>query len=132
MPMKSGGEILCESCRRGNTFECQYEERFKKSDYGYYGDFGFATYKIVDARLAIKINPAIPAAEASFMEPVATVVQAMKRLRIKPMDTLVVLGAGTMGLINAQVARVFGARVIVTEMMEKNWNARKIGFSACY
>jgi L-iditol 2-dehydrogenase len=120
---------VCEACRRGNTFGCQYEERFKKSEDGYYGDFGFATYKIADARLAVKIKPDIPAAEASFMEPVATVVQGMKRLKIKPLDTLVVIGAGTMGLINAQVARVFGARVIVTEMMEKKLElAKQLGF----
>lgn len=109
----------CEECRRGNTFGCQHEERFKKSADGYYGDFGFATYKITDARLAVKINPDLPAAEAAFMEPLATVTQGMKRLRIKPLDTVVVIGAGTMGLLNAQVARVYGARVIITEVLER-------------
>ena len=119
----------CEECRRGNTFGCKYEERFKKSEDGYYGDFGFATHKVVEARLAVKISPEIPAAEAGFMEPVATVVQGMKRLRIKPLDTVVVIGAGTMGLINAQVARVYGARVIITEMMERKLErAGELGF----
>jgi len=119
----------CEDCRRGNTFICRYEERFKKSDDGYYGDFGFATYKISEARLAVKINPAIPPAEAAFTEPVATVVHGMKRLRIRPLDNLVVIGGGTMGLINAQVARVYGARVIITEIMERKLErARQLGF----
>jgi L-iditol 2-dehydrogenase len=119
----------CDECRRGNTFGCQFEERFKKSADGYFGDFGFATYKIVDARLAVKMSPDLPAAEAGFVEPLATVVQGMKRLRIKPLETLVVIGAGTMGLINAQVARVFGARVIITEVLERKLaRARMLGF----
>lgn len=120
---------MCDECRRGNTHDCQTGERFRKSDDGYYGPFGFATYKIADARLAVKMAPAIPAAEAGFLEPVATVVHGMKKLGIRPLDTVVVLGAGTMGLLNAQVARVFGARVIVTEIMEKKLECtRKLGF----
>jgi L-iditol 2-dehydrogenase len=119
----------CDECRRGNTFSCQFEERFKKSADGYFGDFGFATYKIVDARLAVKMSPDLPAAEAGFLEPLATVVQGMKRMRIQPLETLVVIGAGTMGLINAQVARVFGARVIITEVLERKLErARMLGF----
>ncbi len=109
----------CDECRRGNTFACWYGERFRKSKNGYYGDFGFATYKVIEARFAVKMNSDLPAAEAAFLEPMATVVQGIKRLRIKPLETVVVIGAGTMGLLNAQVARAFGARVIITEVLER-------------
>jgi L-iditol 2-dehydrogenase len=109
----------CDECRRGNTFSCRFGERFRKSEDGYYGDFGFANYKVIDARFAVKMNLNLPAAEAAFLEPAATVVQGIKRLRIKPIETVVVIGAGTMGLLNAQVARVFGARVIITEVLER-------------
>ncbi len=65
----------------------------------------------------------ISAAEAGFLEPVATVVRGMKRLRVKPGETVVVIGAGTMGILNAQVAKAFGAHVIVSELTQKSWIA---------
>ena len=44
------------------------------------------------------LNPS----EAGFMEPLATVIHGAKKLRLKPFETVVVIGAGTMGLINAR------------------------------
>ena len=42
---------------------------------------------------------------------------------------MVVIGAGTMGLINAQVAKAYGCRVIVSEMIPKKLEtARAMGF----
>ena len=38
---------------------------------------------------------------------------------VKPLENVVVIGAGTMGLLNAQVAKLFGARVIITELTPK-------------
>jgi L-iditol 2-dehydrogenase len=118
----------CEDCRQGNTVDCK-EFKIELSDDGYYGFFGFADYKIMDAKFAIKIDKDIPSAEAGFLEPLATVIQGIKRLNIKPLDKVVVVGAGTMGLLNAQVARLYGGKVIITEMMEKKINrAQKLGF----
>ena len=51
--------------------------------------------------MANDLNPS----EAGFMEPLATVIHGAKKLRLKPFETVVVIGAGTMGLINAQTAK---------------------------
>ena len=118
----------CENCRQGNTVDCK---KFKTdlSDDGYYGYCGFADYKIMDAKFVIKIDKDIPSAEAGFLEPLATVIQGIKRLNIKPLDKVVVIGAGTMGLLNAQVASLYGGKVIITEIMEKKIEcAQKLGF----
>lgn len=121
----------CDECRRGNTFGCRFGERFRKSEDGYYGDFGFATYKVIDARFAVKMNLDLTAGEAAFLEPAATVVQGIKRLRVKPPETVVVIGAGTMGLLNAQVARAYGASVIITEVLERKLaRASALGFKS--
>ena len=45
--------------------------------------------------------------------------EGAKKLRLKPFETVVVIGAGTMGLINAQTAKAYGCRVIVSEMIPK-------------
>ena len=81
-----------------------------------------------DQRFVIPIDNSVPPAEAGFLEPVATVVQGVKKLGVKPMEDIVVIGAGTMGLVNAQVAKAFGARVIITEIdPRKIERAKKMG-----
>ena len=88
----------------------------------------FANYKIMKAAAAYKLSSAIPAAEAAFLEPVATVVQCMRHARVSPTETVVVIGAGTMGLVNAQVAKAWGARVIVCDISDKKVErARSMG-----
>lgn len=115
----------CESCREGKTGDCS-KNTFEASSDGYYGFFGFADYKIIDTKFAVKIDKNLPSAEAGFLEPLATVIQGIKKLNIKPGDNVVVIGAGTMGLINAQVARIYGGRVIITELMEKKISHAKM------
>ena len=118
----------CEACKNGNTDACINRESPISKD-GYLGRFGFADYNVVNARHLVKMNKDLPPEQAGFLEPVATVVSGIKRLRVKPMETVVVIGAGTMGLLNAQVARAFGARVIISELMDKKIKcAQSLGF----
>ena len=53
------------------------------------------------------------------MEPVATAVHCVKRARIHPMENVTIIGMGTMGILNAQVAKAFGARVIMSDISPK-------------
>ena len=121
---------LCEACRIGNTMDCKYLYDYMTASYcGVPGIFGFAEYKVIDARFAVKVSPDLPYGEAGFLEPVATVVHGMKKVAPTKFDTVVVIGAGTMGILNAQVARFYGARVIITEMMPKKLAvAKALGF----
>lgn len=127
----------CQPCRLGHTIECRAREHLigypYQTDLGggnkFYGTFGFATYFARKARYLMKMSPDLDPAEAGFLEPVATVINGIKKLRVVPMETVVVIGAGTMGILNAQVARAFGARVFVSEILEKKLDcARKMGF----
>ncbi|MBQ9988911.1 MAG: zinc-binding dehydrogenase [Clostridia bacterium] len=110
----------CHNCRIGHTGDCTGKGESKTLSYdGFYGTKRFADYIVCDQRFVVPINNAIAPAEAGFLEPVATVVQGVKKAGIKPMEDVVVIGAGTMGLVNAQVAKAFGARVIITEIDPK-------------
>lgn len=121
----------CDDCRRGNSGDCRYAVHKGVGLEEYNGMKGFADYKILHQRMAIKLSNEIPAPQAAFLEPLATVIHGAKKLRIKPMETVVVIGAGTMGLLNAQVAKLFGARVIVCELVQKKLErARTLGVSA--
>lgn len=121
----------CAACQAGNTFDCQNIDFDGYSADGYkgFGNMSFATYKIADARCTIRVAPDVVPAEAGFVEPVGTAVHGMRKLHITPGETLVVVGGGTMGLVNAQVARAFGANVIVSEMLDRKLDrAREMGF----
>ena len=53
----------------------------------------------------------------------------MKKLRVKTGEKLLVIGAGTMGNLNAQVARYFGADVSISDLSEKKLKtAQGLGF----
>ncbi|MCC8167082.1 MAG: alcohol dehydrogenase catalytic domain-containing protein [Planctomycetes bacterium] len=123
----------CKPCRLGQQIECVEKfnlvSYFHQSELGYYGTYGFATYMVRPSKYLIRMNRDMDAAEAGFLEPVATVVNGIRKLRVAPMETVVVIGAGTMGLLNAQVARAYGARVLVSEMLENKLQcARDMGF----
>lgn len=86
---------------------------------GYYGRYaGCAEYVIQSEESLYRFENKIRPSEAAFLEPLATVVNGLKKLDIKETETIVVIGGGTMGILNALAAKRSGARVIVSEMME--------------
>ena len=125
-----GGCGVCANCRVGDTGNClnKPKERHRSED-GYLGEFGFADYNIRTEKQIYVMNPDLDPAEAGYLEPVATVCRGMKKLRLQPQETVVVIGAGTMGMVNAQVARAYAANVIVSEIMPKKLEtAKAMGF----
>jgi L-iditol 2-dehydrogenase len=56
---------------------------------------------------------------AAFMEPLACVVRGQKMLQLAPGQTELVIGAGPIGVMHMQVARRYGARVIVADLIDE-------------
>lgn len=120
---------ICDGCKRGRGCDNNEIGPKKISPDGYRGMFAYADYAVRPARALIKMNPSLSPSEAAFMEPLAAVVKGLEKLRVRPLETVIVVGAGTMGLLNAQAARALGCRVIVSELMEnKLCVAREMGF----
>lgn len=118
----------CEKCMRGEEGQCASADYKNPTADGYKGNFGFSDYAVRPGRTLVKINPDLNPSAAAFLEPLATVCMGLKKARLQPMETVVVIGAGTMGLLNALTARAYNCRVIVTELMEKKLEtARKAG-----
>lgn len=111
----------CDKCKKGEITSCRNMKQFGKnySD-KYHGIFGFANYFIRKSKSVMKISTDLSASEASFVEPLSSVLKGIRKLRINPgFDTVVVIGGGTMGLLNAAAAQAMGARVIVSERNPK-------------
>lgn len=121
----------CDACKAGDITSCANKKQFGKNySEDYYGLFGFADYFVRDAKSLIKIEHPLKDAEAGFVEPLSSIVRSMKKLRVNSgYDTMVIIGAGTMGLLNALTGRALGARVIVSAKRKKQCaTAKKMGF----
>lgn len=119
----------CEECKSGHEGFCKDNDMTTHiTEDGYHGTFGYSDYVVMPARRCIKISQDLPAGEAGFLEPLATVTKGIHMMGIEPGDTVAVIGAGTMGMLNALALRAKGCRVIITEMMKnKIENAKREG-----
>ena len=121
----------CRACAVGDFYNCENTLGIAATTEDGYrgGQFGFATYAKIHARACYKMNPDLDPAEAGFLEPVATAVHSIETLAVHAGEDIVVIGGGTMGIINAQVARAFGARVIISDLQPYKLNkAKELGF----
>jgi L-iditol 2-dehydrogenase len=103
--------FTCHHCLRGYYTLC---ETFKAT---HLDPGGFAEYVRVPAlnveRDVLKLPADMSFAEATLIEPVATCIRGIERTGIQTGDTVVVIGAGVAGMIHMQLARVFGAGMVV-------------------
>ncbi len=77
---------------------------------------GFADYVAVPAKVCYPIPDQLTDAQGAFIEPLACVAYAMRRLRVGPADQVLIFGAGPMGLLLVQTLRQSGAsQVVVVE-----------------
>ncbi len=66
--------------------------------------------------------------EATFVEPVNTCLKAVRKARIGPGESILVMGAGPIGLLLMMLAKVAGAAVYVSDpMAERRTKAMELG-----
>ncbi|WP_182354262.1 zinc-binding dehydrogenase [Flaviflexus huanghaiensis] len=106
----------CRPCRRGLGNLCENYESV-----GLTFDGGFATQLLIPAPAVTNGNvmvvpEGLDLAIASLTEPIAAVVRGLRPLTITPDDTLLICGAGPIGLIALLVAKHRGVgKVIVSQ-----------------
>lgn len=82
-------------------------------------DGAFAEYVAVPEKKVLRLPGNISFEEAALVEPVAVAVHAVRKAKQKINDVVVILGAGTIGLLVMQVAKLAGAgKVIVTDVLD--------------
>ena len=100
----------CYFCKSGNFMMCP-----NRRSIGYGVDGAFAEYIVVREGIVHKIPEGVSMEEAALCEPLAVAVHAVfDTISLAPTDTVVVLGAGAIGQLIAQVVKNFGATVIMT------------------
>lgn len=101
----------CYACRAGKPNCCDHLRII-----GIHQPGGFAEYVVGPATNIHKVPAGLSPAWASFAEPVAIGVQATRRGEVHEGDTVLILGAGPIGLALIEVAKAKGASVFVTDI----------------
>lgn len=94
----------CDMCREGYYELCRH--------YDYYGsrrDGGYAQKIAVKRWNVVLLDDAVPLEQAALSEPMAVAHHAISRLNIQEGETILISGAGPIGLLAAQWATAAGA-----------------------
>ncbi|XOQ48458.1 MAG: Putative chlorophyll synthesis pathway protein BchC [Eubacteriales bacterium] len=117
----------CYYCRNGHENQCVIS--FKASAHeGLMGPGGFSEYMMVDSKSVYPLPEDTDLQYAALSEPLACCVHSVNNAQIELGNDVVVIGAGIMGAMHIQLAKLRGARVIVCEVDEKRLQiARELG-----
>lgn len=99
----------CGRCIEGNSHLCETYRAF-----GINMDGGFAEYVLVPADVVSRGNvlvlpDSVSFVEAALFEPMSCVINGQELVRIHPNDTVLVIGAGPIGLMHLLAAKMRGA-----------------------
>lgn len=114
----------CSFCLSGQDNLCDSVQIL-----GFHLNGGFAEYLKVPAHgvkhgILLPIPDHVTYAEAALTEPLACSVNMQHSLSISPEDTLLIFGAGPLGILNAKLARDKGVKKII--LCEKKPNRLKL------
>jgi len=101
----------CEHCLSGHLHLCR-----AKTGVGFQLPGGFAEYIALPEQAALsflKVPDTMERTDAAIMEPVACCVHGQDRMRICRDDSVAIIGAGAIGAIHAELARLSGARSLI-------------------
>jgi threonine dehydrogenase-like Zn-dependent dehydrogenase len=105
----------CERCLEGSEVICP---EFRMI--GYTIDGGYAEEVVVPAANAFALPAGTPPAEAAMLaSALPSAVRAVRRAEVAATDRVVVIGAGSIGDLIAQVARAKGASVVLADVDEQ-------------
>ena len=105
--------FTCRHCRRGTFVMC---ETWKRSRIEPGGMAEFFLVPPENQADTLRLPPHVSWDGGALVEPLACAVQALERARVRPGDTLLIIGLGIMGQLLAKAAWSFGAgRVIAAD-----------------
>jgi L-iditol 2-dehydrogenase len=111
----------CYYCRKQTFAQCAVYKKVGATAGFEPSGGGFAEYIrvmdwIVASRGVVRIPAGVPFEQAAFLEPVNTVLKAVKMLNLAADETVLVIGQGPIGVMLAALARRTGARVLTSDL----------------
>ena len=113
----------CFACRKGQPNVCREVKVL-----GVHVEGGFQEFIKVKKESAFKISRDISWDIAATVEPYAIAAEVVERGKLSKIDTVLICGAGPLGLIIMQVVKMFGNKVIMLDINQKRLDiARELG-----
>lgn len=117
----------CYACRHGNTNVCENLHFM-----GVHVDGFFTEYFCAPAWNVVKLPAGFTRAMGQLVEPLAVAVNAIRKGDVREGTRVVVIGAGPIGNLTAQVAKAAGAVVMVADLMQNKVDiAKAVGIQYC-
>lgn len=101
----------CYACRQGMPNVCSHLKAL-----GVHQDGGMQEYLKIASIQAHKIDKDVPWDTAVLAEPYTIAGNSTKRSQVEVGKTILIQGAGTIGLLTLRMAKVKGARVMITDI----------------
>ena len=101
---------VCEACRRGQTNLCAIYDEL-----GFMRDGAAGPSVTTREHLVHRLDAGVPLVSGALVEPASVVLRGLSLMDLQPGARVVVIGAGTLGLLAAHLVRLWSpARVTVT------------------
>lgn len=105
----------CDTCKTGNYNICP-----DMKSYGIHENGGFAEYVVVKEANVFALPDTLSYELAALIEPLAVVLQAIRKSKFKIGDSVALFGAGPIGLLLSESLRAAGAsKIFVAEVSEE-------------
>jgi 2-desacetyl-2-hydroxyethyl bacteriochlorophyllide A dehydrogenase len=114
----------CEFCRKGEINLCVNLKALGVTING-----GMSQYSVVPITQAHLLPKDFPFSQAIFAEPLSCCIHGINRSEIRIGDKVVIVGAGTIGLIMVQLAKMQGASsiIVIDPLKSKREMAKSLG-----
>jgi L-iditol 2-dehydrogenase len=113
----------CKYCRAGNHTAC---DTLHQGNYDPGGYSEFVRVPKINVDYGVYVLPdQVSYAEGTMIEPLACGVRGLRLIDIRADHTVLILGCGISGILNIQLAKLTGARVVATDINEYRLNKAK-------
>lgn len=114
----------CYYCKHGSPTMCPDYRRVHYDPGGFAEYFRFLSWNIKHGGL-LKLPKGMSFEEASFIEPIACCIRALSRYGVKKNDSVVVIGAGPIGLTFIQLLKIARAKAYASDLSKVRLEAAK-------
>ncbi|MCT7974867.1 zinc-dependent dehydrogenase [Laspinema olomoucense] len=128
----------CTYCLNENFSMCEVYKNITTTAGFVPSGGGFAEYVKVPGHIVrngglIPIPDSVTFEQASFVEPTNCCLKAVKKARVEPGQTVLITGAGPIGLMFVMLVKYFGARAIATDLLPSRLEkALELGAEAAF
>jgi len=116
--------MKCPDCQKGNYSLCKHYSFIGSREFG-----SFAEYVSVPEKNAVKFGDDVTFEKGALFEPATVALHGLRRVDYKGGKNVAILGGGTIGMMTAQWAKIFGAKsVTVFDILDERLElAKRLG-----